>query len=123
MSGAGSGDAAEGSQEDAAAAWRAQRAQKSCLHSDKPGDGKDAAAKWHPMEAIWRVGTLPLKIAHNSIAASWRERTRQSWSASLEQAVSNLRTYSQNSTLSLAMVRRSFCCSRALLFCRLCVFP
>ena len=56
----------------ARAAWRAQRAQKSCLHSDKPGDGKDAAAKWHPMEAIWRVGTLPLKIAHNSIAASWR---------------------------------------------------
>ena len=111
MSGPSTSDVAEGSQEDAAEAWRAARAQKSCLHSDKPGDSKDAAAKWHPMEAIWRVGTLPLKIAHNSIAVSFRERTRQSWSASLEQAVSNLRTYSQNSTLSLTMVRRSCCCS------------
>jgi acetyl esterase/lipase len=117
MSGPSTSDVAGGSQEDAAAAWRAQRAQKSCLHSDKPGDSKDAAAKWHPMEAIWRVGTLPLKIAHNSIAVSFRERTRQSWSASLEQAVRNLRTYSQNSTLSLAMVRRSCCCSGLLHFC------
>ena len=96
-------------QEDAAAAWRAQRAQKACLHSDKPDEKKvdPAAGKWHPMEATWRVATLPFKIAHNSIAVNWRARTRKTWNASLEGAVSNLRTYSENSTLSLAMVRRS----------------
>lgn len=103
-----SGDTGAASQEDAAAAWRAQRAQKACLHSDKPDGAKadPAAGKWHPMEATWRVATLPFKIAHNSIAMSWRARTRKSWSAGLDGAVSNLRTYSENSTLSLAMVRR-----------------
>jgi len=107
-----SGATGEASQEDAAAAWRAQRAQKACLHSDKPDGAKvdPSAGKWHPMEATWRVATLPFKIAHNSIAMSWRARTRKSWNAGLDGAVSNLRTYSENSTLSLAMVRRLLPC-------------
>ena len=102
-------------QKDAAEAWRAQRAQKSCLHSDKPVEGKDSAAKWHPLEATWRVATLPFKIAHNTLAANWRERTRPTWSTSLDKAVSNLRTYSTNSTLSMAMIRR-WCISFSMFF-------
>ena len=94
-----------GSQEEAAAAWRAQRAQKSCLHAGKTEGIQDAAAPWHPMEAAWRVATLPFKIAHNTVAVSFRARTRPSWSTALDRAVSTLRTLSQNSTLSMSMVR------------------
>jgi hypothetical protein len=55
-------------QESAAAAWRAARAQKSCLHSGKPGGGKDtsggedgAGAKWTQLETTWRLSTLPFR--------------------------------------------------------------
>ena len=63
-------------QEDAAAAWRAQRAQKSCLHSGKAGGkgGKAGAeddapgGKWTQLETTWRVSTLPFRrvTAHTS---------------------------------------------------------
>ena len=55
-------------QESAAAAWRAARAQKSCLHSGKPGSGKDksgaehgSGAKWTQLETTWRLSTLPFR--------------------------------------------------------------
>ena len=64
--------APEASQEDAAAAWRAQRTQKSCLHSDKPAEAS-SDGKWHPLEATWRVCTLPFKvlIVHSTYICRW----------------------------------------------------
>ena len=61
--------AAPENQEAAAAAWRAARAQKSCLHSGKPESGKSgkggdedsAGSKWSQLETTWRVSTLPFR--------------------------------------------------------------
>mmetsp|Transcript_47814 Transcript_47814/g.95799 ORF Transcript_47814/g.95799 Transcript_47814/m.95799 type:complete len:517 (+) Transcript_47814:157-1707(+) len=94
------------SQEDAAAAWRAQRAQKSCLHSGREGGEKGADVKeWSTFETTWRVSTLPFRLMRNSVLSSWKPKTRPSWSSELEQAVTSLRTYIQNTPLNISMVR------------------
>mmetsp|Transcript_3267 Transcript_3267/g.6680 ORF Transcript_3267/g.6680 Transcript_3267/m.6680 type:complete len:531 (-) Transcript_3267:53-1645(-) len=97
----------EGSQEDAAAAWRAQRAQKSCLHSGKVGEGgsKTEVKEWTTFETTWRVGTLPFRLARNSILSGWRAKTKPTWSSELDQAVTSLRTYIENTPLNMSMVR------------------
>jgi len=98
------------SQEDAAAAWRASRTQKSCLHSEKPDDegGKPAAAPstgWSAMETTWRAGTLPLRLAHNSFLLNWRPRTRPTWNKQLDQAVVGLQTCFHNTPLNMTLIR------------------
>ena len=63
-------DGAPVDQEAAAAAWRAARAEKSCLHSGKAGSGKSGkpgaeedltGSKWTQLETTWRVSTLPFR--------------------------------------------------------------
>ncbi len=71
-------DPAPENQEAAAAAWRAARAQKSCLHSGKPGSGKGGKAgadddptgsKWTQLETTWRVSTLPFRFVPTAVPA------------------------------------------------------
>jgi len=98
------------SQEDAAAAWRAARTQKSCLHSEKPeGEGESAKAApstgWGPMEATWRASTLPFRLAHNSLALNWKARTRPTWNRQLDQAVVTLKTCYDNTPLNASLIR------------------
>eukprot|EP00292_Cryptomonas_paramecium_P011147 CAMPEP_0113662600 /NCGR_PEP_ID=MMETSP0038_2-20120614/667_1 /TAXON_ID=2898 /ORGANISM="Cryptomonas paramecium" /LENGTH=322 /DNA_ID=CAMNT_0000577515 /DNA_START=89 /DNA_END=1054 /DNA_ORIENTATION=- /assembly_acc=CAM_ASM_000170 len=99
-------------QDSAAAAWRAARAQKSCLHSGKPGSkgpgsssSEDKGSKWTQLETTWRVSTLPFRLAHANLAVNWKPRTRPSWSKALDQAVSSLRTCSANTPASMSLIR------------------
>uniref|UniRef100_A0A7S1GWY4 Alpha/beta hydrolase fold-3 domain-containing protein n=1 Tax=Hemiselmis andersenii TaxID=464988 RepID=A0A7S1GWY4_HEMAN len=100
----------EMSQEAAAAAWRAARTQKSCLHSGKPeGDSESSKATpstgWGPMEATWRAGTLPFRLAHNTLALNWKARTRPTWNKQLDQAVVSLKTCYCNTPLNASLIR------------------
>mmetsp|Transcript_22857 Transcript_22857/g.74610 ORF Transcript_22857/g.74610 Transcript_22857/m.74610 type:complete len:413 (-) Transcript_22857:79-1317(-) len=97
--------AQEMNQEDAAAAWRAARTQKSCLHSGKVGQKDSDGEKWTTLEATWRVGTLPFRLAHNKLATNWKGRTRSTWNGRLEQAVASLKTYGNNTPHSVSMIR------------------
>eukprot|EP00290_Baffinella_frigidus_P056407 CAMPEP_0180366248 /NCGR_PEP_ID=MMETSP0989-20121125/15970_1 /TAXON_ID=697907 /ORGANISM="non described non described, Strain CCMP2293" /LENGTH=525 /DNA_ID=CAMNT_0022359763 /DNA_START=76 /DNA_END=1653 /DNA_ORIENTATION=- len=102
------GDAAhDAAAADAAAKWRAEKTQKSCMHSDKPDkNAKKEVKAWTTFEAGWRVSTLPFRLARNTFALSLNTtRLRPTWNTKLESSVGSLRTMYQNTPLTMTLLR------------------